>query len=179
MSENINIKISNVRLSYPNLFRAKAVEGSVSEPKFSAAFLLDKKTNAADIKRIQEGLAKLVKEAFEGKRPGPDKLCLKDGSNKADTDGYGESVMFVNASSTKRPVIVNRDLAPLAEEDGKPYAGCIVNGVFNLWAQDNKYGKRINASLTHVQFVKDGEPFGEKTKSAEEVFTAIEEDDAV
>ncbi|MDQ9777799.1 DUF2815 family protein, partial [Acinetobacter baumannii] len=28
-----------------------------------------------------------------------------------------------------------------------------------LWCQDNNYGKRINASLRGVQFLKDGEAF--------------------
>jgi hypothetical protein len=32
--------------------------------------------------------------------------------------------------------------------------------VVELWAQDNQYGKRINASLGGVQFAKDGESFG-------------------
>jgi len=29
-----------------------------------------------------------------------------------------------------------------------------------LWAQDNQFGKRVNAELLGVQFVRDGEPFG-------------------
>ena len=47
----------------------------------------------------------------------------------------------------------------------------------DLWAQDNKYGKRINASLTHVQFVKDGDQFGEKVQSAESVLPDLSADD--
>jgi hypothetical protein len=181
MAENIQITVTNARLSYANIFRAKAMEGSTGEPKFSCVFLLDKKQNAKDIKTIQDAIAKLVKEGLKGKHPGAEKVCLKDGSVKADTDGYGPEVMFVSAGNVKRPVIVNRDRSPLAEEDGKPYSGCYVNGVFNLWVQDNKYGRRINASLTHVQFVKDGEQFGEKVKPAEAVLPDLsaEDDDAV
>jgi hypothetical protein len=177
MAENIQITVTNARLSYANIFRAKAMEGSVGEPKYSCVFLLDKKTNAKDIKTIQDAIAKQVKEGLKGKHPGADKVCLKDGSNKADVDGYGDGVMYVSAGNVKRPVIVDQKRNPLAEEDGKPYSGCIVNGVFNLWVQDNKYGKRINASLTHVQFVKDGPVFGEAVKPAEAVFKDISEDD--
>ena len=44
--------------------------------------------------------------------------------------------------------------------DGRPYAGCIVNGQVDVWAQDNpEFGRRINAELTGVQFVRDGEAF--------------------
>ena len=177
MAENIQITVTNARLSYANIFRAKAMEGSTSEPKFSCVFLLDKKTNAKDIKTIQDAIAKQVKEGLKGKHPGADKVCLKDGSNKPDVDGYGDGVMYVSAGNVKRPVIVDQKRLPLAEEDGKPYSGCIVNGVFNLWVQDNKYGRRINASLTHVQFVKDGPVFGEAVKPAEAVFKDISEDD--
>jgi hypothetical protein len=177
MAENIQITVTNARLSYANIFRAKAMEGSVGEPKYSCVFLLDKKTNAKDIKTIQDAIAKQVKEGLKGKHPGADKVCLKDGSNKADVDGYGDGVMYVSAGNVKRPVIVDQKRNPLDEEDGKPYSGCIVNGVFNLWVQDNKYGKRINASLTHVQFVKDGPVFGEAVKPAEAVFKDISEDD--
>jgi hypothetical protein len=31
--------------------------------------------------------------------------------------------------------------------------------VVEIWAQDNNYGKRINASLKGVQFVRDGDAF--------------------
>ena len=34
-----------------------------------------------------------------------------------------------------------------------------MNAIVELWAQDNNYGKRINASLAGVQFAKDGEAF--------------------
>ena len=180
MAENIQITVTNARLSYANIFRAKAMEGSTSEPKFSCVFILDKKAHAKEIKTIQDSIAKLVKDGLKGKHPGADKICLKDGSNKPDVDGYGDAIMYVSTSNSKRPVIVNRDRSPLAEEDGKPYSGCYVNGVFNLWVQDNKYGKRINASLTHVQFVKDGDQFGESVKPVESVLPDLSaEDDAV
>ena len=75
-------------------------------------------------------------------------------------DGFGEGVFFFNASNTKRPTLVDRDRAPLIEDDGKPYAGCYVNAIVKPWAQDNQYGKRINFSLEGIQFVRDGEAFG-------------------
>ena len=43
------------------------------------------------------------------------------------------------------------------EADGLPYSGCYVNASIELWAQDNNYGKRINASLRGVQFYRDGD----------------------
>ena len=171
------IKLSNVRLSFPALFTAKKGPEETSKAAFAATFILDKKVNAKEIAAIKAGIATLVKDTFKGKMP--PKVSLRDGAEKPDLDGYGETVMFVSARNEKRQQVVDRDLSPLTEEDGKPFAGCYVNATIRLWAQDNKYGKRINASLGAVQFYKTGDPFGEKQVAASEVFDVLPEDESV
>ena len=182
-SEQVVIKLTArpVRLSYPALFEARAfqgADGNISKPAFSATFLLDKAANAIDIKAIQAGIEKVKASQWPGKKLTV-KTCLHDGSEKADTDGYGEGVMYVSARSDKRPGVVDRDLSPLTAEDGKPYAGCYVFATIRLWAQDNQWGKRINASLRNVQFIKDGDPFGEKPVAPDEDFTPVEDGEGV
>lgn len=148
------------RLSYPHLFEAKAVKGS-TKAKFSCSFLMDKKLDAAAIKKLEDRIKVLLSEApLKGHKLPPDKICLKDGSLKDGTDGYGPGVMFVSASSEKRPVVVDRDNTPLTSADNRPYGGCYVDGSIRLWPQNNEYGKRVNAELRIVRFLKDGEPFG-------------------
>ncbi|MNP74169.1 hypothetical protein D3C76_1710040 [compost metagenome] len=39
--------------------------------------------------------------------------------------------------------------------------------IVDIWAQDNSYGKRINAQLQGIQFVKDGEAFSGGGTSAD------------
>lgn len=169
----MNIKLSNVRLSFPALHRPKAGPDG-GEPKFSATFLLDKKTDAAQIKQLQDAIDSLIASELKGKRPKG--VCLHDGSEKPETDGYGDSVMYVSASSKTRVPLVDRNLTPLTEDDNKPYAGCYVNASIRLWAQDNQYGKRINAALRAVQFVKDGNSFGEGSVDVEREFAALDEE---
>ena len=41
---------------------------------------------------------------------------------------------------------------------------------------DNSYGKKVLASLNAIQFVKDGEPFGEKSEGAD-CFESLPSDD--
>jgi hypothetical protein len=65
----------------------------------------------------------------------------------------------------------------LAEDDGVLYSGCYVNMTVTLWTQDNEYGKRVNANLRAVQFVKDGEAFGVAPVDAEEEFDEVEIED--
>lgn len=163
----MKVTLKNVRLSFPALWKAKSINNGA--PKFSASFLLDKENQEdqiADLKKV----AKEVAEAQWPKGiPKGVKNCVREGSEK-EYDGYGDHVVFVSASSNNRIPVVAQDRTPLAEEDGKPYAGCYVNAVIRLWAQENDFGKRVNAQLCGVQFVKDGESFGDKPFNAEEEF---------
>lgn len=168
------VRLKNVRLSFPALFAAKAVNDG--EAKFSASFLLNKEEDAKQIALIERTIEKVKSEKWGKNPPKGIKVCLHEGSEK-DFDGYDETVMFISSSSARRPIVVDKDLRPLVGEDGKPYAGCCVNCTVRLWAQDNKYGKRINASLEAVQFARDGEAFGAGNVRAEEEFTSLEDDE--
>lgn len=170
------IKLRCVRLSFCQaLFSAKSFEDS--ERKFSSTFLLDKKIHAKEIKEVEAAVAKLAKEKFKGKVPGSMSSCLRDGTEKDHLGGYDETMMFIAAHNKKRPVVVDREVNPVAEEDDLIYAGCYVNAAISLWVQDNKWGKRVNAQLRAVQFVKDGEAFGADPIDASEEFEALEEED--
>jgi len=174
MSDTGIVKLKNVRLSFPALFEAKSF--NEGKPKFSAVFLLNKKTNAADIKAIRAAIEAVTKEKWPKGVKNLKPSCLHEGSEK-EYDGYGEEVMYLSASSAKRVPVVDGDMSPLTEEDGRPYAGCYVNCSIRLWAQDNEYGKRINAQLRAVQFYKKGEPFGEKQADPEQEFEKVTDGD--
>lgn len=155
------IQIANVRASWPNLFRARAMEEGQT-PKFSIVSILDKKKHAKDIEALKAAMKAVAEEKWgKGKVPSSVKYCLRDGSDKADVDGYGPDVMFFSAANDKKPMVVDANNATLDEQDGKIYAGCYVDVSVRLWAQDNKYGKRVNAQLRAVRFRKDGEAFGD------------------
>ena len=177
----MKIKLLNVTLSYPNLFQAKGFQGS--DPKFSASLIMDKEDNASEIKKIQKAIKDLVKENFKGNMKALKGVCLRDGEEKVDSEGdpktgYGDGVMFINASSANRPQVVDKDPSiPLTAEDGKVYAGCKVNAVVEIWAQNNDFGKRINAQLKAIQFAGDGTPFGEARINPEDEFDTIEDDE--
>lgn len=158
------IKVQNVRLSFPSLFRT-ARFGEEDTGKYEATFVFDKVEHADTIKAIQSAITSMMKDDLKVKLP-EDKLCLKDGDNLGRPEFEGK--MTLKASTKKRPVVIDRDKAPLVEEDNKPYAGCYVNAIFSLWAQNNKFGKRVNAQLDGVQFFADGEAFGDAGVSADE-----------
>lgn len=163
------MKLKNVRISFPNVFRAKAVWED-QKPKFSAVFLLDK--DHPQLAEVKTEIERVAKKKWGEEAAGvlkqlkaQNRAMLRDGSEKVNAkgeimDGFGDGVVFLNASNDKRPTVLDRDKTPLTEEDGRPYAGSYVDAVIEIWAQDNQYGKRINASLRGVQFRRDGGAFG-------------------
>ena len=157
-------KIAKTRLSFPSLFRT-ATFGEQDTGKYEATFVLDKEKHAEQIKQINAQMQTLMKDELKGKIAS-DKLCLKDGDESGRPEFEGAYTL--KASTKKRPVVINKDRAPLTEDDNVIYAGCYVNAIFSLWAQNNQYGKRINAQLDGVQFAADGEPFGEGGISVDE-----------
>lgn len=170
------IKLNNVRISFPSLFRKATFSGE--ETKFEGTFLLDKQEQTDQIEKIEAAIEALIKDKLKGTKLKADKICLKDGDD-IDYAGYAGN-MSIKASSAKRPLVLDRDRSPLSEEDGRIYAGCYVNAVVELWAQNNTYGKRINANLLGVQFVKDGEPFADGVAASVndfDVFDDVDEED--
>lgn len=172
----MKLKLTNVRLAFPALFEAKTVNGE-GEPAFSAAFLVD----PADpqVKAINAAIDAVAKEKFGAKadtvlkqmRAG-DKVCLHNGDSKADYAGFPGN-LFIRSRSKTHPLVLDADKSALTAQDGRPYAGCYVNASIELWAQDNNYGKRVNASLRGVQFLKDGDAFAGGGAASEDEFDDV------
>ena len=176
----MKIKLDNVRLAFPQLFEAKTVNGE-GEPAFSASFLMEPDHPA--VKALNAAMDKVGSEKWGAKWPNvkkeivtKDRLALHDGDTKADYAGFA-GMMFVSARNKSRPLVIDRDKSPLTAADGRPYAGCYVNASIELWAQDNNYGKRINASLRGVQFFKDGDAFAGGGAASDDEFDSVESAD--
>lgn len=173
------IKLLDVRLSYPSLFAPTAMknnDGSSGKSQFQATFLLDKKKHAGVIKQLEAEIQRVALDKF-GKKVPLKHVCLHDGSEKEDKEGYGDDIMFVIAKSETRPPVVDRDMTPLVKDDGKPYAGCYVNATISLFAYSHPTGgKGVSASLRAVQFLRDGESFGAGPVNAEDEFEAVTDD---
>jgi len=162
----MKVKLNKVRLAFPTLFEPKAVNGE-GEPRFSAAFPIE--PGSANAKALAAAMAAVAKDKWGEKAPAilkelkaKGRVCYKETPLSKDGEVYDgfEDMHTVNASNKARPLVIDRDKAPLTAADGKPYGGCYVNASLELWAQDNGFGKRINATLKGVQFAEDGDAFG-------------------
>jgi hypothetical protein len=172
------LRINNARLAFPQLFEAKTVNGE-GEPAFSAALLIDPKD--PQIPAIKAAIEEVAREKWGAKAEenmkriiASDKTALHNGDLKSECEGF-QGMLYISARNKTRPLVIDKDKTPLNQVDGKPYAGCYVNASIELWAQDNKYGKRINASLRGIQFVKDGDAFAGGGTAKDDEFDDIAE----
>ena len=169
----MQIKIKSARLSFPSLFKKAVFNGN--ETKYEATFLVPKGSPQAIA--IQEAVDSFIEATFKDKIPkGLKKTCVKDG-DEVEYDGYAGQ-LALKASSTRRPAVFDIDKTPLIEEDNRLYAGCFVNAIVDLWYSDHPLGgKQILASLSGVQFAKDGEAFSSGGTTADDFDFGDDEDD--
>lgn len=173
----MQVKLNNVRIAYAQgLFEPRAPEGG-GEAKYNAAFLFAKDHEAKKI--MSDAVVAVATEKWKDKAmevlaqlKAADKLPVHDGDLKKTSQGYAGN-LYMNAGNKIRPLVVDEKRAPLTQADGKPYSGSYVNVIVEVWAQDNKFGKRVNASLQGVQFIRDGERLAGGSVASVSDFEAI------
>ena len=163
----MKINLKKVRLSFPDLFTAKAFEEGGNKT-YGCTFLVEPgsandKTIRAAMQEAAEGKwgvkhAPILKAAIASNNS--QKVCYWSGDTK-EYDGYaGQMALTAKRQESKgRPLVIDKDKSPLTEADGKPYAGCYVNASVEIWAQENKYGKTLRCELLGLQFAADGDAF--------------------
>ena len=172
----MKIKLNNVRLSFPGLWKAEPFKPG-DDPKFKSTFLieqgsaLDKEVKAAILETAKAKWGAKAAAILKQIENNPNKYCYQDGNTKS-YDGY-EGMMALAAKNGKRPLVIDRDRSPLTEADGRPYAGCYVNASVEFFAYENS-GNGISASLLGVQFAKDGDAFGGGSIATEDDFDELE-----
>lgn len=155
--------LKDVRLAFPTIWTPKPFEPG-AEPRFNAAFLFPKEHPA--FKLCMDAIVEVAKEGWKDDweaqlaniKGNSNKMCFIDGNLKKKNDGF-EGNYVISGGSKTRPTIKDRDgKTPLVEADGRPYGGCYVNAVLDIWCQTKKY-PGIRCSLQGIQFVRDGDAF--------------------
>lgn len=173
------LKVTLTRGAFLALFELKKVAGSEGDAAYSGSFIVSK--NDPQVKTVNAVIDTVAKEKWAEKAPAilktlraTDKTFLHDGDLKEQYEGFPGNY-FIAARNKSRPLVIDRDKTPLAEKDGKPYSGCFVNIILDVWAQDNQFGKRVNATLKGVQFVKDGDAFSGSAPASVDAFDDLSE----
>lgn len=160
MPENsTKVVTGKVRFCYVNVFEPTALnDGDI--PKYNICILIpksDTKTleairNAVEAAKTA-GKSKLADK--NGKIPSTIKLPLRDGDEERSDDPAYEGMMFINANSTRKPTVVDKDLNPIMSQE-EFYSGCYGRASINFYAF-NVQSKGIAAGLQNLQKLEDGE----------------------
>lgn len=168
-----------VRFSYVNIFKSRAFQAD-QDAKFSICLLIPKEDKAT-LKKIKAAIDEAIQEGisskWNGKKPANVKLPLRDGDEeRADEAPEYEGMMFLNANSTQKPGIVDKDLNEILDPD-EVYSGCWGRASINFYPFSVNGNKGIGVGLNNVQKLKDGEHLGAARASAESDFDDDFEDD--
>lgn len=168
-----------VRLSYANLFKARAQEVG-QEPKYSVCLLIPKSDVdcVAKIKSAIEAAKAKGAEMWGGKVPAGLKLPLRDGDTERDSPEY-KGHWFVNTNSKQKPRVVSteRDIENklIDLDESEVYSGCYARVALNFFPYNTKGNKGVGAGLQNVQKVGDGEALSGRT-NADADFSDNDED---
>lgn len=177
MTDIKTIQTPRARLSYPALFKARAMEQG-QEPKFSASFIFDadaQKTPAFAAMKAQA--AAVAKEKWGDKMPPNLRNPFRNGDERNDPVYAG--TIFINASSKQQPQIVGGQIDPLTgklriiDDPSEVYAGCYVIAAVRAYAYDAKGNRGVSFGLQALQKIADGEPLGGGVR-ATEIFSAVD-----
>lgn len=159
MENSTKVVTGKVRFCYANVFEPVAMnEGD--QPKYSICILIPK-TDTKTLKAIESAIeaAKVAGKAKiadkNGKIPSTIKNPLRDGDEERSDDPAFEGMMFINANSTRKPAIVDKNLNPIMEKE-EFYSGCYGRASINFYAF-NVQSKGIAAGLQNLQKLEDGE----------------------
>jgi hypothetical protein len=167
------IRIDNCIASYPHLDKAWAGEEG-QEKKFAISGLMPKDTHRAAKDLIKKAIEALIAEN-KAKVPS-EKWFLKDGDKTEKPEQQGR--FMISARESRRPAVRNADKSIMDQDEiaEKIYAGCRVSILIRPWFQDHKkFGKRVNAGLVAVQFMRDDEPISEGRISDDDVDEMFDE----
>ena len=166
------------RLSYTHLFSKYAPEGDAANGKFMTNVLIPKEeteTINAIKQAIENGKKSAIVSKWGGKEPKKLDMPLRDGDvDKEDDDVYAGH-FFVNAKSNVRPGIVDKNRAPIVDED-EIYSGVWAIVSVTFYGYDVSGNRGVACGLNNVMKFKDDDRLGGRA-SADSDFAGIEMDE--
>jgi hypothetical protein len=176
------IRIDNVRGSYVHLDKpykgkAKRDDGTEATPKFSIVGIMPKDSHVEAKDLILDAIKQLLADNKNAKVP-KDKRFIRDGDD-AEKDEY-ENAWTVSASEINKPRCRDRQGELVSEPDEIREmfkSGYWFNILIRPWFQDNDYGKRVNAGIVGVQFVKKDKTFGNAEIDDSDAWDTVDAED--
>lgn len=160
-----------VRLSYVHIFE-KATFGDGKDGKYSVSVLVPK-TDTATLDKLKKAINAAAAEGktkkWGGKMPRNFHSPLRDGDEERPDDEAYKGMMFFNASSNRRPGVVDADLQAIMDPE-QVYSGCWGRVAVNMYPYAVNGNNGVSAGLNNVQKLEDGERLGGSVEDPEDDF---------
>jgi hypothetical protein len=165
------VLLKNVTLAFPSL--AEPQSFGEGDPAYGAKFPIE--PNSENAKLIEDAIKAEAKEAWKDKADSVLAMLVEDGkvaysrreyrSKKTGEPyaGFEKTFYLGTRNATVQPSVYDQYGEPVvgkAEITRKAFSGAIVNASVEVWAQDNKWGRRINCSLRGIMLTGEGQSFG-------------------
>ena len=165
------------RLSYTHVFTKYAPDGDTDNGKYMTNVLIPK-SEKQTVKALQQAIEAAKKAGivskWGGKEPKNLEMPLRDGDTDKDDEVY-EDCFFINAKSSTRPGICDKNKAPIVDEE-EIYSGVYAYVSVSFYPYDKNGNRGIACGLNNIMKFKDGERLGSRT-SAENDFADIDAED--
>jgi hypothetical protein len=145
--------------------------------------LFDKKTAKNDLAELKKLCQEVALAQWGAKLPTNLRNPFKDGdqeNQKRIAEGKepqesNKGMIYVQSKSSFMPGLVNQKREPIINQD-EFYGGCYARAQVNVYAYSQAGNNGVNLGLLHIQKVKDGDPFGNRSRP-EDAFSPIETDE--
>lgn len=167
------------RISFPAVFTAVPNELRADKRlEYKLVMLFDKKDKAA-LTPMYDLMKKVANHRFGAGAKGL-RNPFKDGDiakNTAeelikDKNPAYEGMMILNSWSKNKPGVVNAKNEIVLDHD-EVYGGCFCRAQLNCYAYEAAGNRGVAFGLMHVQKVRDGDPFGARTR-VEDAFAPVD-----
>lgn len=163
--------LKDTRLAFDAIYVAKAF--GENDPAFGGRFIVP--PDHPQVAELEAAMLQAAKDKWGEKAEAVLKLLIEDNKvcfvkktyrNKKTGDAYDgfEGNYYLGArnggENPTKPSAFAADNSPAGADSGIIYGGCYVDASVDIYAQDNKYGRRINCSLRGVRFSRKGNAFG-------------------
>ena len=150
------------RILFEDILQPSAQFSEPGKPKYTMSLLLDKVTDAAAIKQLQDECLAALRAKF-GKDADPDafKLPWRDGDvEHAEYESCQNKIEF-KFSTGSAPTVIDHAMQALTDSR-VCYPGCYARVAYSPYAYAKTGNRGVGLGLNAVQVTSMGEPFGQR-----------------
>ena len=161
------------RISYARI--NDAYESRNGRERYSLVCLIPK-TDTETIENINHAVSEAFRKGLAVKwndaAPDNTSMPIHDGDEERAGDEAYAGMLFINASNSVRPELVDRNVEEITDRS-RVYSGCYCNVMLDMYPFKSETASGIAAELGNIQLVKEGVPLSTR-RTAKDDFKVLD-----